>query len=550
MTDQNPAPTPSEPWWRSAVIYQVYPRSFADGNGDGTGDLPGITQHLPYLRDLGVDAIWISPFYPSPQADGGYDVADYFDVDPLFGTLDDADTLINAAHELGIRVIVDVVPNHTSDEHPWFQAALTAAPGSPERDRYIFRDGETIPNNWPADFGGPAWTQLPDGQWYLHLFDPKQPDLNWNNPDVRAMFLDVIRFWLDHGVDGFRVDVANALVKAPDLPDFEGDFADIVSLRIPTNSAPFYDQDGVHEIWREWRTLIDTYPGERILVAEAWVNPPERLALYVRPDEFHQAFNFAFLLTSWDAPDLRHAIAVSLSSNGSVGAPSTWVLSNHDVVRHATRLGFPGGHTSPWLEADYETPDPVLGLRRARAATTLMLALPGSAYLYYGEELGLPEVLDLPADARQDPTFARTNGAVIGRDGARVPMPWNPEPPAYGFSSDHPTHAPWLPQPTTYAHLAASTQTGDPESTLELYRTLLRHRRTRQLGAGTLHPVPLGDDLITFDVTHDNASTRVVLNLGSHPWQIPSTAAILAHSEGRISDVLLTDEAVWLDLSN
>jgi alpha-glucosidase len=304
---------PTSEWWRTAVIYQIYPRSFASANDDGIGDLPGITARLPYLRDLGVDAVWISPFYPSPQADAGYDVADYQDVDPLFGSLADADRLIATAHELGLRVFVDVVPNHTSDEHAWFQAALAAGPGSPERARYWFVDSDGLPNNWPSEFGGPAWSQIPDGQWCLHMFDRKQPDLNWENPEVRAMFLDVLWFWLDRGVDGFRVDVAQAVVKADGLPDFHGDLQAIFNGQVPAHTAPFYDQEGVHDIYRQWRTLLDSYPGERAMVAEAWVNPLERLARHVRSDEFHQAFNFSFLQTPWRTPDLRTCITEVLA---------------------------------------------------------------------------------------------------------------------------------------------------------------------------------------------------------------------------------------------
>lgn len=475
-------------------------------------------------------------------------MANYFDVDPLFGSLEDADALIARAHELGLRVIVDVVANHTSAQHPWFQEALASEPGSAARNRYWFRDSDGLPNNWPADFGGPAWTQVPDGQWYLHLFDPEQPDLSWTNPEVREMFQGVLRFWLDRGVDGFRVDVANSLVKAEGLPDFHGDFKKIISMQAPTAEAPFYDQDGVHEIWREWRALLDSYPGEKAMVAEAWVHPPERLAMYVRPDEFHQAFNFAFLLAAWRTEDLRNAIAVPLEANGSVGAPSTWVMSNHDVVRHASRLGFVEGHDSPWLEAADGVPDTSVGLRRARAATMMMLSLPGSAYLYYGEELGLPEVIDLPAEARQDPTFARTHGEVIGRDGARVPMPWTALEPGYGFSPAEATSEPWLPQPPVYGTLAVDQQAGDGGSVLERYRHLLSVRRERQLGAGTLQFVDLGSDVLGYDIRTEAGTTRFVLNLGAIAWPIPAESTLLAGSEPTVSTSVGTDQAVWLHL--
>ena len=324
-------------WWRSAVIYQIYPRSFADGNGDGIGDLIGIRHRLEYLRELGVDAIWLSPFYVSPQADAGYDVADYRNVDPVFGTLDDFDRMLADAHALGFRVLVDMVPNHTSSAHAWFIEALAAAPGSRERDRYLFREGtgpngELPPNNWQSIFGGPAWTRVPDGQWYLHLFDTSQPDLNWDNPEVAAEFESVLRFWLDRGVDGFRVDVAHGLVKVTGLPDTDGT-ADL--LAGGSNVGPMWDQEGVHAIYRDWNAVLREYGSDRILVAEAWVSPTSRLSRYVRADEMQQAFNFEFMTTGWNALGLRKTIDAALADNGSVGATTTWVLSNHDVVRHS-----------------------------------------------------------------------------------------------------------------------------------------------------------------------------------------------------------------------
>ncbi|MFE3450025.1 glycoside hydrolase family 13 protein [Nonomuraea sp. NPDC059194] len=425
-------------WWRDAVIYQVYVRSFADGDGDGVGDLRGVRDHLGYLADLGVDAIWLTPFYTSPMADFGYDVADYRDVDPLFGTLADAKALIDEAHGLGIRVIVDVVPNHTSSAHAWFQEALRGH----NRDRYIFRDE---PNDWESIFGGSAWTQVEDGQWYLHLFDSSQPDLNWDNPEVRAEFESILRFWLDLGVDGFRVDVAHGMVKPEGLPDIG--HADQVRL-IGNDVVPYFDNDAVHDIHRSWRRILDSYPGERIGVAEAWAPTPARLARYVRDDELHQAFNFHYLNAPWDAAALREVITESLETANSVGAPSTWVLSNHDVKRHVTRYG---------------------SLRRARAAALLMLALPGSAYVYNGEELGLPEVLDLPAEVCLDPQRLRDPDS--GRDGCRVPLPWTSSD-GYGW------RRPWLPVPGDWAGLSVEAQTGDPGSMLSLYRDAMRLRRT------------------------------------------------------------------------
>ncbi|MCQ0000312.1 glycoside hydrolase family 13 protein [Streptomyces sudanensis] len=475
-------------WWREAVIYQVYPRSFADADGDGMGDLKGVRSRLPYLRDLGVDAVWLSPFYASPQADAGYDVADYRAVDPVFGTLHDADALVREAHALGLRVIVDLVPNHSSDRHEWFRRALREGPGSPVARAVPLpprpgRDGELPPNDWESVFGGPAWTRVADGEWYLHLFAPEQPDFNWDHPAVHDEFRSVLRFWLDMGVDGFRVDVAHGLVKAPGLPDLGTH--DQLKL-LGSEVTPFFDQDGVHEIYRDWRRVLEEYspspsaeglPGHRVLVAEAWTPTVERTARYVRPDEMHQAFNFQYLTTSWDADELREVVDASLAAMRPVGAPATWVLSNHDVTRHATRFANPPGLGTQLREPG----DRELGLRRARAATLLMLALPGSAYVYQGEELGLPDVTDLPDEVRQDPSFFRASGQDGFRDGCRVPIPWTVEGPSYGFGPG----GSWLPQPAGWGALSVEAQTGVPGSTLELYRTALRVRREHPgLGAG------------------------------------------------------------------
>ncbi|MEU2158630.1 glycoside hydrolase family 13 protein [Streptomyces sp. NPDC019396] len=475
-------------WWRDAVIYQVYPRSFADGNGDGMGDLAGIRDRLPYLKELGIDAVWLSPFYASPQADAGYDVADYRAIDPVFGNLHDADALIRAAHELGLRVIVDLVPNHCSDQHDWFRQALREGPGSRLRERFHFRpgkgvNGELPPNDWESIFGGPAWTRVeePDGnggeaggEWYLHLFAPEQPDFNWEHPAVQDEFRSILRFWLDLGADGFRVDVAHGLVKAPGLPDIGGS----EQLKLLGNDVmPFFDQDGVHEIYRSWRRILDEYEGQRVLVAEAWTPTVERTALYVRPDEMHQAFNFQYLTTNWDAQELRGVIDGSLAAMRPVGAPTTWVLSNHDVTRHATRFANPPGLGTQLRDQG----DRELGLRRARAATLLMLALPGSAYVYQGEELGLPDVTDLPDEVRQDPSFFRAEGQDGFRDGCRVPIPWTRSGSSYGFGSG----GSWLPQPDSWGELSVEAQTGVPGSTLELYRAALAVRREHPgLGAG------------------------------------------------------------------
>ncbi|HEX5730173.1 glycoside hydrolase family 13 protein [Microbacterium sp.] len=542
---------PGAEWWRTAVIYQIYPRSFADSSGDGVGDLPGVTDHLDDLVELGVDALWLSPFQRSPQKDAGYDVTDYCDVDPLFGTLADFDDLLAAAHGRGIRIIVDLVPNHSSDQHVWFQAALAAGPGSRERARYLFRDGkgengELPPNNWESIFGGPAWTRVVEadgtlGQWFLHLFDSTQPDFDWSNEEVREEFRRVLRFWLDRGVDGFRVDVAHGLVKDAALPDYTPP-ADADSMGGDEAHVPYWGQDGVHDVYRDWHLLLAEYSGDRALCAEAWLPTIARTALWVRPDEMHQAFNFPYLVTDWDAPALRAVISESLRIYAGVGAPSTWVLSNHDVVRHASRLALtaenPQGHgigpSSPGK------PIADVGLRRARAATTVMLALPGSAYLYQGEELGLPEVVDLPDAARQDPTWFRTQGERYGRDGCRVPIPWSATAPAYGFS---PTGDSWLPQPAQWETLAHDVQVDDPGSTLSLYRALLSARRAHGLGAGTLEWLsgfPAG--VLAFR----NGNVVVVANISDAAITLPR-GTVIATSGPIVGDELPVDTAVWLE---
>lgn len=570
------APAASGEWWRDAVIYQVYPRSFADGNGDGIGDLPGVTAKLDHLKGLGIDAVWLSPFYRSPQKDAGYDVADYRDIDPLFGTLADFDEMLTGAHERGLKIIVDLVPNHSSDQHVWFQEALAAAPGSAARDRYMFRDGrgpagDEAPNNWQSIFGGPAWTRLApredDGplgpQWYLHLFDSTQPDLNWENTEVREEFEEVLRFWLDRGVDGFRVDVAHGMVKAAGLPDWDGRAAMVEgTVDEPAtdpsapedgstgagNQGPMFDQEGVHEIYRSWHRVLAEYPGDRCLVAEAWVEPLSRLARYVRPDEMHQAFNFSFLTAPWDAAKMRTVVDVSLNTMTAVGAPTTWVLSNHDVVRHASRFGLAeiGGRQLNGIAATDPQPDAALGLRRARAATLLMLGLPGSAYVYQGEELGLPDHTALPAEVRQDPSFFRTDGAEPGRDGCRVPLPWVGGAPGNGFGSTGKT---WLPQPDVYADLAADRQYGVAGSTYEMYRTALELRRAEKIGtAGLAWVDALADspDVVAFQVS----GVLVLANLGSAPLTLPAEAEVLVASgdldasSGAVA--LPSDTTVWL----
>ncbi|MER7168228.1 glycoside hydrolase family 13 protein [Micromonospora sp. NPDC000207] len=534
-------PTTDDDWWRSAVVYQVYVRSFADSDGDGVGDLRGIREHLPYLRDLGVDALWLTPFYTSPMVDGGYDVADYRDVDPMFGTLADFDHMITDAHALGLRIIVDLVPNHTSDAHPWFQAALAAAPGSPERDHYLFADGQgpdggLPPNDWESIFGGPAWTRVPDGQWYLHLFDPAQPDLNWRHPEVREEFLDILRFWLDRGVDGFRIDVAHGMIKAEGLPDVG--FNSMTTGRrqselLGKGRLPYFDQDEVHDVYRAWRPILDSYPGGRMAVAEAWAETPQRLARYIGPDELHQAFSFDFLDATWSADSFRKVIDTALTESTIVGAPTTWVLSNHDKQRHVTRYG-----------------DGPQGLRRARAASLLMLALPGSAYLYQGEELGLPEVLDLPDELRQDPAFLRTGES---RDGCRVPIPWDGELAPYGFGP--PGGAPsWLPAPATWQALSVAAQTGVSGSTLELYRTALRIRHDHPAlatDAGEVVWLDTDPGVLAFRRVAGPAALTCVVNLSGAPVTIDGYGTAIAASAeltpAGTGHVLPVDAAAWFD---
>ncbi|MBA3802682.1 MAG: glycoside hydrolase family 13 protein [Acidimicrobiia bacterium] len=522
------------PWWREAVVYQVYVRSFADADGDGIGDIPGIRSRLAHLHALGVDAVWLTPFYPSPQADGGYDVADYRDVDPLFGSLDDFDGLVTDAHGLGLRVVVDIVPNHTSSAHEWFVAALASAPGSRERARYLFRNGcgeggDEPPNDWQSRFGGPAWTRVDDaaatpGQWYLHLFDDAQPDLDWTNDEVKAEFESVLRFWLDRGVDGFRIDVAHGLAKDPAMPDL-GEAAG--HRPVDTAGHPHWDRDEVHDVYRSWRSVIDEYPGAPAFVGEAWVPNPERLARYVRADELHTSFNFHFLEAKWDASSMRAAIDESLGALVDVGAPATWVLSNHDVTRHVTRYG--GGD---------------VGTRRARAAALLMLALPGSAYVFQGEELGLPEVTALPDHARQDPTFRRTNGADVGRDGCRVPIPWSGDAPSYGFG---PGAASWLPQPDEWAALAVAAQERDEGSMLHLYRDAIALRRALPaLGDGAMSWLDTEPGVLAF--TRDPGFACVV-NFNGAPAAIPTALSggdVLVASTPFDGGLLPADTAVWL----
>ena len=541
-----PAPSaPGEPaWHHTAVVYEIYLRSFADGSGDGVGDIAGLRARLPYLRDLGVDAVWLTPWYVSPMADGGYDVADYRDIDPLFGTLGDAEALIAEAHAHGLRIIVDIVPNHCSSQHPWFAAAVVARPGSAERARFWFRPGrgaagELPPNDWQSMFGGPAWTRVsePDGsagEWYLHLYAAEQPDLNWDNPEVPAEFEDILRFWLDRGVDGFRIDVADFLVKDPALPDAAGLPAGV--------RRPWEDQDGLHEVYRSWRRLIDTYPGDRVLLGEMWMSPLTRLRPYLLGDQLHTAFNFGFLSAPWDAPALRGVIDTTLNS---IGAAAPWVLSNHDVTRHVTRYGR-ADTARVWRATDRVPADLVVGTRRARAALLLSLALPGSSYLYQGEELGLWEVEDLPDDLIADPIYERTGHLARGRDGCRVPLPWQALAQGFGFGPPDGT-APWLPQPAEWRRLAADAQAADPRSMLALYRAALRARAARRgLADDTLTWLDAPGGVLAF--SRADGFTCVV-NLAADPVPLPPHDGLVLASEPLDGSLLPPDTTVWLTTS-
>jgi alpha-glucosidase len=511
-------------WWRDAVFYEVYIRSFADGDGDGVGDLHGLRARLPYLADLGVDALWLTPFYRSPMVDGGYDVADPCSVDPMFGDMHAFDAMLADAHALGLRVTIDVVPNHTSDRHPHFEAAIYARPGSAERDRYLFRppgpDGGP-PNNWRSVFGGPAWSrELRTGQWYLHLFAPEQPDLNWRNPAVGDEYERILRFWLDRGVDGFRIDVAHGLVKDAELRD-NPTGKGAAAFGIGDEERYAYDQPEVHEIYRRWRAVLDSYPGERMATGEVWLRDAGALARYVRPDELHLAFNFRYLMAPWEAPALRAAIDTELAVLPPQ-TPATWVLSNHDVVRHRTRLG---------------------SLARARAATLLMLALPGAAYLYTGEELGLPEVVVTP-EAIQDPQWFRSGGAQASRDGARIPFPWSGTRPPYGFCPDG--TRPWLPQPADWAELTAERQTTDPGSTLALYRAALALRRSQESLRGKRlqwqHSPP---NTLIFE--RPGADPLLcAANLSDAPVPLPAGELLLVSTELAAGGSLPPDATAWL----
>ena len=558
LSDSNLAADPN--WWRQASVYQIYPRSFSDSNGDGLGDIKGITAKVPYLKELGIDAVWLSPFYPSALADGGYDVDDYRNVDPKLGTLEDFAEMSAALHEAGIKLIADIVPNHSSDRHEWFKEALASPRGSAARERYIFRDGlgengELPPSDWDSVFGGPAWERItePDGtpgQWYMHIFAKEQPDLNWSNREIRDDFLKTLRFWSDRGVDGFRVDVAHALTKdltEPLLSKVELTEANTGTDGFADGSHPFWDRDEVHEIYAEWREVFNEYNPPRTAVAEAWVHATRR-ARYASPQGLGQAFNFDLLQADFDADEFHEIITRNLAEATATGASSTWVFSNHDVVRHATRYGLPmgggvhakGQDGKGWLlaGAPAEELDVELGLRRARAASLLMLALPGSAYLYQGEELGLQEVAEIPDSERQDPSFFRNKGVEIGRDGCRVPLPWATEGASFGFGEGR-SH---LPQPAWFGRYAVDAQDGVAGSTLELYRKALKLRRELQT-AEELEWVETGNPKVLQFTRH--GGWQSVTNFGAEPVELPAGEVLLSSAplDGKL---LPGNTTVWL----
>ncbi|MEV6162088.1 glycoside hydrolase family 13 protein [Streptomyces sp. NPDC052052] len=524
-------------WWRDAVVYQVYPRSFADADGDGQGDLTGLVSHLDHLADLGVDALWLNPFYPSPLADGGYDIADHCDVDPRYGTLADFDTLVSEARRLGVRVIVDIVPNHCSVEHPWFQEALRGV----GRDRFIFRDE---PNNWQSKFGGPAWTRVADGQWYLHLFDSGQPDWNWRHPEVAARFEQVLRFWLDRGVSGFRIDVANLLFKQDGLPDLSE--ASPGSHLAPADAAlPYEHQPELLDLYRSWRKILRSYPGDPTTVAEIWFGSSDLARPYLAGDGLSQLFDFRLMPTPWSAAEFRAVIEDSHRLAAETGGSVPWVLGNHDVPRQVTRYGIHQdlvrAPTAEVLLGRVEVDLP-LGTRRARAAALLQLALPGSAYLYQGDELGLPEHLAIPDGERQDPMYERTGRTYIGRDGCRVPLPWSGQEPPYGFA-DRPVPT-WLPQPDGWGALSVAAQRADEQSTLALYRRALAERRRHPAlgtGDGSLTWLDLGPDVLAF---RREPGFTLVTNFGSRP--VPLPGSVLLASGPLDGDRLPADTTAWL----
>lgn len=585
MTDNNL----NDDWWKQAVVYQIYPRSFKDANGDGLGDIPGITSKMQYLRELGIDAIWLSPFYPSDLADGGYDIIDYRNVDPRLGTMQDFDAMVSAAHQGGIKVIVDIVPNHTANKHAWFLEALAAGRGSTARERYIFKEGsgpngEFPPNDWQSLFGGPAWERVEDGQWYLHIFAKEQPDLNWNNPEVHEEFKKTLRFWSDHGTDGFRVDVAHGLAKKLDGASMKDLSRWTVHDSLSHDGThPLWDRAQVHDIYREWRQVFNEYNPPRFAVGEAWV-VPEHQYLYASPDELGQVFNFEFAIANWFSQDFRTAIRDGLQAAKSSGSTATWVMSNHDVPRHPSRYGLPQApskatHQLPkdWVLRDGTTYEEnrELGTRRARAAILMETALPGSVYIYQGEELGLFEVPNIPWDRLEDPTPFRTRGRYTekGRDGCRVPLPWNSQDApheaswdsrfgtgaSFGFSPSDATAGsqsadPHLPQPLWFKDFAVDVEQQDPTSMLSLYKACLSHRAALLTSAHNTSVTWLdeGDEVIAYtrQAADNSGYTAIasITNFGKNAVALPEGDLILSSIQLDDPALLPQDASAWIGI--
>ena len=563
-TEPSSIQTNDADWWRRAVVYQIYPKSFADGNGDGIGDLPGAISRLDYLRALGIDAVWFSPIFPSPQCDGGYDVSDYRDIDPMFGSITDAETFIREAHARQIRVILDIVPNHTSSKHRFFQEALSTLPGSPAWARYHCvrgrgEKGELPPNNWQSIFGGLAWTPLlaspdgkstivgdasatagtPTGWWFLHLFDTHQPDVNWDHPDIVREFDDTLRFWFDRGVDGIRIDVAQGMIKQRGYPD-------VLDSKDPAlldpHARPYFDQPEVHEVYRRWRKIADSYDPPRVFVAEAWLDTPEKRARYLRADELHTGFNFDLLTAEWDGNKWRDIIDSSMAADALVGAPTTWVTENHDVRRSPTRYGGRVVHREVASPAHV-----ALGRVRAVAAMYTILALPGTTYLFNGQELGLEEVIDLDDAEREDPHFHRTKGEHLGRDGCRVPMPWRASGTNFGFSPSNAKKS-WLTQPVSWSALSVEAQEGARGSTLNRVRAATAVRRTQpalQRGSFEWVREMCVDGVVAFRrAVAGSPSVVCVANMSANPTS-PVVGTVLCSSNEVSGGIVPPDTTAW-----
>ena len=527
----------SKEWWRTAAIYEIFVRSFADGNGDGIGDIPGIISRLPYIAGLGVDAIWLTPFYPSPQADTGYDVANYCDVEPMYGTLADFDQMVEKAHALGLKVFIDIVPNHTSSQHPWFQAALKAQPGSAERNRYIFRDGKGPngkypPNNWESWFAAKAWEKVPganEKQWYLHMFSDQQPDLNWRNQEVRDEFDRILTFWLDRKIDGIRVDAPTVLIKPADFKDVALDPGDEEDELTPEDNLP-----ELFPIYQHWREVLDRY-GPRCAIGEVFPDTPEEgLRNFIKKAKMNQIFCFDYQKAPWYAEDVRDLIDEWLEEASEYNTTPVWVANTHDMTRQASRLGLRDLDNVPeGIRNTDRQPDRRLGDRRARAMAMLTLWLPGAVCLYYGEELGLP-----------DDTKIRTKDLIdkiAERDGCRMPMPWEAKKPAFGFSA---TGKAWMKPPAIYAEYAVDAEENNPNSTLKLYRQLLKLRKELKLPLGEIQYLKETEDDV---IVARNGSVCLAINFGDDAVKMPK-GSIIARSLPNLKEggMLPGGAAVWL----